>query len=1030
MRPITFTSLIFLTISVSVDAQVYSMKTIAGTDRLLDGNKATTVPLRAPTGVAVDNAGNFYIADSADNRVRRVSPSGIITTVAGTGLPGYSGDRGKATQAQLNAPLDVAVDANNNIYIADNGNAVVRRISPDGIINTIAGNGVPLYAGDGGSALAAQIDPTALAVDNKGNLYIGDGENCRVRKVNANQTISTVAGNGQRGNTGDNGTATSAAIDIVTGIAVDANGVLYVAANEWVRKIDASSNITTIAGSGNFGYIIDGVPATQAVLLPTAVLLDNNNGLLIADQNLSQLRRVDLTTGLISTVAGNRVTGYSGDGASAILAELNSPFALAMDASNGILIADLGNGRIRRVASRTINTVAGTNIADGGPATSAFLNFPTGVAVDSQGNIIVSDTNNGEVRKFTAGGAIGPFGQIPIGQTPFGAAFDSGGNSYVSDDEPRVLKITSAGATSIIAGNGTIPYQGDGGLATSTGAGAPTAVAADAAGNVYFSDYVGKQIRQVSPSGRIKTVAGNGKAAFSGDKGAALSAGMDPLDIAFDAQGDLFVADALNNRIRKIAPDQTITTVAGTGAAGYAGDGGLATSATLRHPTGVAVDTNGNLYIADAGNSIVRRVTAGGLITTIAGTGVPYPSSTDSGPAIMTQMSPLRVAVDGSSNVYVSDSLNDRVRKLTPTGAIPAALAIVSGNNQQAAPGTTLGLPLVVKLTDRNGAGVPGVVPTYTVSPSGAATLTPAITLNDGTASTSVTLGNSPGSVTVTVAVSGLSSVAFTLTIASPTAPTISAGGIASAGLSVPAITALSVNALASIFGTQFAPVGTALQVGSSDLVSGQIPTNFHGVCVLFGRVRAPVLEIFPNQVTVQVPSVGPGSVNITVVTQCDSPGAQTSNAIAVQIQAASPEFFYFVQNANGQNPIAAIDAVTGAYVGASNLIPGAIFTPAKPGEYLTLFATGFGPTNPAVGPGQLPATAATITSDITVVFGGVTLAPANILYAGVTNDAGLYQLSIQVPANVPNGNQTLVVTVGGISSSPGGYITVQAAQQ
>src|SRR5579871_518134 len=1019
-------STLFLSVSAAVSAQTYSMQTIAGTDRLLDNQKANTVPLRSPYGIAADANGNFYIADSLDNRVRKVSANGVITTLAGNGLPGYSGDRGPASQARLNSPVDVALDAAGNVYIADRGNALVRRVSPDGTINTVAGTGNSRYGGDNGPALRAQLDPTALAFDSHGNLYIGDGDNFRVRKVDTNQIITTFAGNGQPGNTGDNGPATSAAIHFVSGIAIDPNGVVYLATFLWVRKVDSSAMITTIAGSGPLGYILDGIPATQAVLVPSAVALDKTNGILIADINRSQIRRVDLTTNLIGTIAGNGGQGFTGDGGSALQAELNLPLALAIDSNNEILIGDTGNARIRKIANGTISTAAGTSIGDGAAAAAAFLNFPAGIAVDGKSNIVIADTYDGEVRKFTVGGAIGSFGQIPLGQTAFGASVDAGGNFYVTDDEPRVLKIAPSGTTTVVAGNGKTTYGGDGVSATSTGTGQPTAVAADSAGNIYFADYAASQIRMVSANGRIKTIAGNGNAVASGDNGPALSAGMDPYDIALDAQGNVYIADFVNNRIRKIAPNQTITTIAGTGKSGHTGDGGLATSATLSRPAGVAVDGAGNLYVADTGNSVVRRITASGLITTIAGSGIPYPSTIDNGPAISAQMNPARIAVDASNNVYVTDLLNDRVRKLTPVGAVPASLTVIGGNNQQGSPGAALGTPLVVKLTDRNGAGVPGVELTYTVSPAGAATTTPAITLNDGTASTNVVLGSTPGNVTVTVGVSGISSVAFTLTIISPTAPLISAGGITSAGLSVPAITALSTNAIASIFGTQFAAPGTALKVGPGDLVNGAIPTNFNGVCVQFGSVRAPVFEIFQNQVTIQVPAVGAGSVNVTVITQCDTTNAQTSNAISVQIQNASPEFFYFIQNANGRNPIAAIDAVTGSYIGAPNLISGATFTPATSGEYLTLFATGFGPTNPAFAPGQIPNVAANVTSDVSVVFGGVTLAASDILYAGATSNAGLYQLSIRVPAGVPSGDQALIITVGGVASSPGGYVTVQ----
>src|SRR5262249_42424442 len=228
-----------------IAAQTYTISTIAGTDRVLDGSPAINVPLRNPISVAVDATGALYIADSADNRVRKVSASGVISTFAGTGVPGYFGDRGKATQALLAGPIGLAVDSNGVVYIAERDNAVVRRVALDGTINTIAGNGTPGFGGDDGPATSASIRPTSVAVDGKGNLYIGDGFNYRIRKVDANGKISTIAGTGNQGFSGDNGPALNADIDFVAGIAADSGGNVYFATFERVRKIDASGKITT-----------------------------------------------------------------------------------------------------------------------------------------------------------------------------------------------------------------------------------------------------------------------------------------------------------------------------------------------------------------------------------------------------------------------------------------------------------------------------------------------------------------------------------------------------------------------------------------------------------------------------------------------------------------------------------------------------------------------------------------------------------------------------------------------------------------
>jgi len=316
-------------------------------------------------------------------------------------------------------------------------------------------------------------------------------------------------------------------------------------------------------------------------------------------------------------------------------------------------------------------------------------------------------------------------------------------------------------------------------------------------------------------------------------------------------------------------------------------------------------------------------------------------------------------------------------------------------------------------------------VVTFTVSPADAATITPspAITLNDGTVTAMVTLGSNAGAVTITAVAYALPNVVFSLTALASNSPTISDGGVTSAGLSNPAVKVLSPNAIVSIFGTNFAPVRTATQAG---LVNGQLPTNLAGVCVEFATVRAPIFAVYPTQVNVQVPAVTPGNVPVQVIADCDTPQAVATPPVSVPAQATAPEFFYFANNSNGANPIAAVNAVTGGYIGASGLISGATFTPAKTGDYLTLFATGFGATNPAFAPGVIPSGTAKVMAPVSITFGGVTLSPSDILYVGLSQFAGLYQVNIQVPAGIADGNQPLVITVGGVASPADAFITVQ----
>jgi PKD repeat protein len=332
-----------------------------------------------------------------------VTGSDTITTIAGVGTIGFSGDGGQATSAQLNRPRGVAIDAQGNVYVANEGAHRVRKVS-SGVITTVAGTGVLGYSGDGGQATSAQLNgPVGVAVDGQGNIYIADRDNNRIRKVSAG-IISTVAGNGTAGYSGDGGQATSAQINSPYGIAVDAQGNLYIAdyGNNRVRKVSGGI-ISTIAGTGVAGYSGDGGQATSAQLKgPLGVTVDAQGNLYIADYLNYRVRKV--SGGVISTIAGIGTAGFSGDGGQATSAQLNAPADVAVDAAGNLYIADWSNNRIRAVSGGTITTVAGNATAgfagDGGQASSAQLNNPFGVAVDGQGSVYVSDSLNQRLRKI------------------------------------------------------------------------------------------------------------------------------------------------------------------------------------------------------------------------------------------------------------------------------------------------------------------------------------------------------------------------------------------------------------------------------------------------------------------------------------------------------------------------------------------------------------------------------------------------------------------------------------------------------
>ncbi len=339
----------------------------------------------------------------------RAAHAQIISTVAGDGIQGSGGDGGQATAARLRVPLAVTFDSSGNFYISDTQNNSIRKVSSAGVISTVAGNGTEGFSGDGGAATAAQLsNPVGLAFDGAGNLYIADEVNNRIRKVNSAGVISTVAGTGARGFDGDGGQATAAQLSFPTGVIVDGAGNIIIAdrGNNRIREVNANGVISTIAGNGNASFGGDGGAATAAQLdTPTGVALDGAGDLYIADANNNLIRKVD-TNGIISTFAGNGTGGLSGDGGAATAAQLNNPFSLALDSANNLYIADLGNNVIRKVSrSGAIFTVAGTGTAsfggDGGQATAAQLNSPFGVALDSSDALYIADTRNNRIRKVT-----------------------------------------------------------------------------------------------------------------------------------------------------------------------------------------------------------------------------------------------------------------------------------------------------------------------------------------------------------------------------------------------------------------------------------------------------------------------------------------------------------------------------------------------------------------------------------------------------------------------------------------------------
>ena len=376
-----------------------------------DGGPAKMAEMNVPRGICADSSGNLYIADWANNRVRKINSGGTISTISGSGILSYSGDGGAATKAQLNAPGAVAVDASGNIYIADTGNNVVRQVTPKGVISTFAGTGTAGFSGDGSAASKAQLNaPQGLAVDTAGNVYIADAGNFRVRVVGTNGNISTFAGSGSQGYTGDGGQATGAKFYLPGAVATDKSGNVYIADFQAcvVREVVASGIISTVAGNGGCGFSGDGGPATAALLYePSSVGLDPSGNLYITTLGDNRVRMVS-TNGVITTIAGNGADGYTGESVPALSSKLAAPNGVVADASGNVYISMAGN-RVMQVASGGIMaTLAGTGMAgymgDGGPATAAMLNIPSGIAMDSAGNFYIADSANNAVRMLVFSG--------------------------------------------------------------------------------------------------------------------------------------------------------------------------------------------------------------------------------------------------------------------------------------------------------------------------------------------------------------------------------------------------------------------------------------------------------------------------------------------------------------------------------------------------------------------------------------------------------------------------------------------------
>lgn len=675
--------------SVLCQAQQYTISTFAGGSPPATPAAALEMPVGYTRGITADTAGNVYFISY--NCVFRLDSNGVITRVAGNSRTAYSGDGGLATDAQMQ-PSALTVDAAGNMFILDAFR--VRRVSPDGIIATVAGNGQPalglpppFISGDGGPALNAVLSAsTTIAVDSAGNLFIAQLD--RIRRVSADGIIDTVAGGGSlTGSSADDGLAINARLSGPLSIAADAAGNVYIAETygRRIRKLSPDGILTTVAGDGSVnkvcvaGSFPDGATASQSPLcMPTNIVVDGAGNLFVNDIGIryDYDPEGDYINSVLLKVSSDGTISKSG----APLGPPGASQSMALDGNGNLFFTDSSKFRISRLSpDGVLSTVAGNgeccynHLTDAVPATSVQLQSPRNVAVDSSGNLFIVE--EGVVRRVSPDGIATVLkARLNVLYFVSGVATDATGNLIMASGN-SVFKLLPDGTITLVAGNGSRGDSGDGGPATSAQFIFPTSVAVDRGGNLFIADRGASRIRRVSPDGNITTYAGDGIDGFSGDGGPAIQAQIEPISIAVDAAGNLFVSDTSLYRIRKISPDGIINTIAGDGevcsSQTFHGDGGPATRANCVNGA-LTVDSSGNVFTTAAVNRI-RKISPDGIITTIAGTdGAGY--SGDGGPATEAHMNmggggfSSLIAADAAGNLYIGDAGNNAVRILRPNG--------------------------------------------------------------------------------------------------------------------------------------------------------------------------------------------------------------------------------------------------------------------------------------------------------------------------------------------------------------------------
>lgn len=625
-------------IAVLTLTNAYTFVTLAGSPKVgsADG-VGSQARFNSPWGTAVDASGNVYVADEGNHTIRKISPQAVVSTLAG--LAGTSGSAdGIGSAARFSSPRGVAVDRLGSIFVADWGNSTIRVITPSGVVSTLAGRPDFFGSADGVGTNAMFNSPAAVAVDAFGNVYVSDSANT-IRKIAPNGLVSTIAGlAGSKGSA--DGAGSEARFNQPAGLAVDTMGNIYVAdsANNTIRKITMAGLVSTIGGVAqdtnsdglNDGGYADGAPGVSQFFFPLGIAVDNAGNTYVADHAGTVIRKIS-SLNIASTIAGSPIMGGEVDGIGAI-ARFSGVSGLTVDTEGNLYAADWQMSNIRKIeASGLVSTLAGQ--------------------VDSQGS---ADGAAGETRFHD----------------PEGIAIDAVGSLYLADSQNcTIRKITPNGLVSTLAG-----LAGNRGSRDGVGAAAlfnaPEGLAVDSTGIIYIADSWNHTIRKLDTNGLVSTLAGRVGSSGSTDGPGNLARFNVPWSLAAANGGILYVADSYNNTIRKITADGLVTTVAGLAGSPGSADG-PGSVARFNQPTGVVVGGDGSVYVADYGNNTIRIIGPNGSVTTLAGSaGAFFPYGQD-GPGNAARFrNPSGVAVDRTGNVYVADQNDSLIRLISPSGMV------------------------------------------------------------------------------------------------------------------------------------------------------------------------------------------------------------------------------------------------------------------------------------------------------------------------------------------------------------------------